>query len=450
MVDRATGWVEMVATPDHTCQSAIRSILSEWVPRYGVPKTIVSDNGTHFTSKEFGEACAEYKIHGRTVVPYHPQANGLVERRFRDMNRAVRILATVERDWEDVLPQFLFSTRNLANSVTGFSPAELVFGEKIRTPLTLDGNFNRYYNQGTELERTLYRLNLAEQVVADKKLILFQRTSEVAGERFEIKDYEVGQEVYTYVDELPKGTIKREFIPWEGPFVVKEVRKMNIVVDKQGISRTLNKTKCIRIRPLQIPPRSLDGKVAEEDKEFEEQQRQVMKDKIRYLKKKISSGEAAALEATSSEPEKKKEVKKVMSGPVPRKIAYEARDFQEGDMVIVYLKEKKGNYLARVLKVWLPEDQKWETEKWIRIHLWGKTGDHPETYSPWWIDSKKRCYLEKKGKMKVGELWEDVYAATIRYRLTEPMKDGRIHKKDIEAMTQVWGHSLHILSVEVR
>src|SRR5690606_6643909 len=113
-------------TPDHTTQSAVKSILSVWVPRYGVPKTIVSDNGTHFTSKEFGEACAEYRIHTRTVVPYHPQANGMVERRFR----AVRILATVDKDWEEVLPQFLFSTRNMANSVTGFSPAELVFGEK--------------------------------------------------------------------------------------------------------------------------------------------------------------------------------------------------------------------------------------------------------------------------------------------------------------------------------
>src|SRR5690606_19864367 len=57
MVDRATGWVEMVAAPDHTTRSAVRSILSVWIPRYGVPKTIVSDNGIHFTSKEFGEAC---------------------------------------------------------------------------------------------------------------------------------------------------------------------------------------------------------------------------------------------------------------------------------------------------------------------------------------------------------------------------------------------------------
>ena len=45
MVDRATGWVEMVATPDRSSKSAIKSLLSVWVSRYGVPKKVVSDNG---------------------------------------------------------------------------------------------------------------------------------------------------------------------------------------------------------------------------------------------------------------------------------------------------------------------------------------------------------------------------------------------------------------------
>jgi hypothetical protein len=224
MVDRATGWVEMVPTPDRTSASAVRAFLGVWVPRYGVPKTVISDNGTHFTSAEFAEVCAEYHVRLKTVVPYHPQANGMVERRFRDLNRAVRIFASVQRDWEEILPQFLFGTRNVANSVTGFSPAELVYGEKLRHTLTLDGNFNKYYDQATELARTLYRLNLAEQILADKKLFLHYQSKERAAQRFDIKDYEVGQEVFTYLDEAPRGTIRREFIPWEGPFPISEVR----------------------------------------------------------------------------------------------------------------------------------------------------------------------------------------------------------------------------------
>ena len=272
----------------------------------------------------------------------------MVERRFRDMNRAVRIFASVEKDWGEILPQFLFGTRNLANSGTGFSPAELVFGEKIRTPFALDGNFNKYYDQGTELAKTLYYLNMAEQVVADKKLNLFHRSLKAAGERFDIKDYEVGQEVFTYVGESPRGTIKREFIPCEGPFVVKEVRTMNIVVEKNGLLKTLNKIRCIRINSLRTPARDLDGKVAPEDECFMAQQNQLMKEKIAYLKRKILSREVSLIGPTFSNQKGKidgQDGKTKLSGePVPRKIAYEAKDFKEGDMVVVYLKENKGSY----------------------------------------------------------------------------------------------------------
>ena len=55
MVDRATCWVEMAATPDRSSKSAIKSLLSVWVSRYRIPKTLVSDNESHFMSAEFQE-----------------------------------------------------------------------------------------------------------------------------------------------------------------------------------------------------------------------------------------------------------------------------------------------------------------------------------------------------------------------------------------------------------
>ena len=160
---------------------------------------------------------------------------------------------------------------------------------------------------------------------------------------------------------------------------------MNIVVEKYGVLKTLNKTRCIRINPLRIPARDLDGKVAPEDECFMAQQNQLMKEKIAYLKRKILSREASMIGPTYSSQKGKidgQDGKKKLSGePVPRKIAYEAEDFKEGDMVVVYLKEKKGSYLARVLRVWLPRDQEWETEKWIRLQLWGRLGK-TQTLSP--------------------------------------------------------------------
>ena len=107
--------------------------------------------------------------------------------------------------------------------------------------------------------------------------------------------------------------------------MVKEVKKLNIVILKHGILKTVNKTRCIRIRPLQLPARSLDGKSVTEYKEYEEQQKQVVKEKIDYLRKKMVSKEAAPMETELPKKDEKKEGKKAVSGPVPRKIAYEAK-----------------------------------------------------------------------------------------------------------------------------
>ena len=104
---------------------------------------------------------------------------------------------------------------------------------------------------------------MAEQVLADKKLSLHQSSSEKASERFEVRDYEVGQGVFIYVDEPPKGTIRREFVPWEGPFKVTEVRPWNLVIERFGHLTTVNKTKCIRVMPLALPDRTSKAELSE-------------------------------------------------------------------------------------------------------------------------------------------------------------------------------------------
>ena len=89
--------------------------------------------------------------------------------------------------------------------MTGFLPADLVYGQKLRTTLSIDGNFNRFADLATELNRTLYRLNMAEQVVADKKLALFQKSKRRVEDRYDIVEYEEGDQVFTYVDVTPPG-----------------------------------------------------------------------------------------------------------------------------------------------------------------------------------------------------------------------------------------------------
>ena len=291
---------------------------------------------------------------------------------------------------------------------------------------------------------------MAEQVLADKRLSLHQHSSEKAAQRFEVKDYEVGQEVFIYVDEPPRGTIKREFIPWEGPFKVTQVRPWNLVIEKYGRPVTVNKTKCIRVMPLSLPDRDLKGRAIVSSPDYKALQEKVCREKIAYLKKKIANKESAPVgpagpgipvpEGSSKE---SKVPKKPQHTPPARRLVYSSSDFKVSDMVIVYLPSKKGSYLGQVRKVWLPvEEAPGETEKWIRVHLWGRTAPAASTFAPWWLDGRRRCYQKKASHH--GELWEDVYASWIRYKLEHPIEGGELHPGDLNKLKAVWGHSLDL------
>jgi transposase InsO family protein len=80
IIDRATGWPEMLPTVDCTATTAVRVLIKTWICRYGVPKIVVSDNGRHFTAKQFKEATEVMGIRVKHPTTYHPQSNGVAER----------------------------------------------------------------------------------------------------------------------------------------------------------------------------------------------------------------------------------------------------------------------------------------------------------------------------------------------------------------------------------
>ncbi|RVW18722.1 hypothetical protein CK203_098117 [Vitis vinifera] len=54
--------------------------------RFGVPKAIISDGGTHFCNKPFETLLAKYGVKHKVATPYHPQTSGQVELANREIN----------------------------------------------------------------------------------------------------------------------------------------------------------------------------------------------------------------------------------------------------------------------------------------------------------------------------------------------------------------------------
>ena len=112
--------------------------LTEFFTRYGLPRSIQTDQGTNFTSKLFEQVLKKMNIEHRMSTAYHPESQGALERFHQTLKTMLRSYCTEhEKDWNLGVPLVLFAAREAVQESLGFSPFELVFGHTVRGPLKL-------------------------------------------------------------------------------------------------------------------------------------------------------------------------------------------------------------------------------------------------------------------------------------------------------------------------
>lgn len=110
---------------------AVRDHLVEDIfLKYGVPSTIVCDNGSQFVSKTMQKLCGDYSIQMFKNLVYHPSPNP-AER----VNRVVKttIVAYIkenQRVWDANLPCITNAINTTRHDITGYTPHELIFNVK--------------------------------------------------------------------------------------------------------------------------------------------------------------------------------------------------------------------------------------------------------------------------------------------------------------------------------
>ena len=134
VIDAHSKWVEATCTPS-TSSSAVIEVLRSIFARFGLPETIVTDNGTGFVSQEFKEFLRINGINHMTSAPYHPASNGLAERAVQIVKKGLK--KEVSGSMSTRLAKVLFSYRITPQGTTGSSPAELLLGRRPRTRLDL-------------------------------------------------------------------------------------------------------------------------------------------------------------------------------------------------------------------------------------------------------------------------------------------------------------------------
>ena len=160
-IEYFTKWIEAEPVAQITAHKIQHFVWKNIVSHFGIPKRLVSDNGTQFASQQLGNLCIELGVKQVFASVEHPQTNRQVESANRVLLRGLkRRLEKAKGTWAEEVPRIVWAYDTTPQSTTRETPFSLVYGSDAMIPVEIQENSPHFLNFVVEDSNEERKVNL--------------------------------------------------------------------------------------------------------------------------------------------------------------------------------------------------------------------------------------------------------------------------------------------------
>ena len=195
--------------------------MLELFASYGLPKVLLTDQGSVFTSKLTKAMCEQFGIDKIQTSPYHPQSDGALERWHACLKGMLKRSQCNLKLWDKELKYLLFAYRSTPHVVTGYAPFTLMYGRDVRGPLEI---LQEAWLQGDCKPAQVHdwlvdvkaRMSEMSELVSERESKAKGKMKEYYDRTASVKKFEAGDMVLVW----KPGIHAKMGASWDGPFQV--------------------------------------------------------------------------------------------------------------------------------------------------------------------------------------------------------------------------------------
>ncbi|XP_021734424.1 protein NYNRIN-like [Chenopodium quinoa] len=230
-VDYVSKWAEAVASSTNDSKVVVHLFKKVIFLRFGVPRGIISDGGSHFQHHTFVRLIDKYGVSHKRGLAYHPQTSGQAEITNKELKVIFEnTVARTRKDWSSKLIDSLWAYRTAFKTPIGTTPYKLVYGKNCHLPVEMEHrthwaikqiNFD-LHSAGEQRILELHELEELRMNAYDNASMYKARNKAWHDAQIVKNEFVKGQKVLLFNSRLKlfPGKLKSR---WSGPYIITEV-----------------------------------------------------------------------------------------------------------------------------------------------------------------------------------------------------------------------------------